>query len=133
MIGVYDNERRVKQLLKFDGMTIGRKCFTDFDAVMEYDNRAWLVFEAKYGNKDVPYGQRLALERFVRDMHRAGKDAVAVVVQHNVSDPRRSVFLKDCNVRQVYMSGELSWRPPKRRMSARQFMVEYIDYVEGRK
>ena len=113
MICVYDNPNRARQLLRFDGMTAGNKCFTDFDAVMEYDNRAWLVFEVKMGNKDVPLGQRLALERFVDDVYESGKHAVAVIVEHRVLDPFEDVLLRCCKVRALYMGGESEWRKPK--------------------
>lgn len=132
MIGVYDNTNRARQLLRFDGMTIGSKCFTDFDAVMEYDNRAWLLFEVKMGDKTVPTGQRLALERFVNDVAQAGKYAAAVILEHRVMDPFEDVLLRMCKVRSVYMSGEFRWREPKRPMNAREFMNDFVQYVRGK-
>lgn len=132
MIGVYDNPNRARQLLMFDGMTQGNKCFTDFDAVMEYDNKAWLLFEVKMGDKTVPTGQRLALERFVDDVSCAGKDAVAVILEHRVMNPFEDVLLRMCKVRSVYMSGEFRWRPPKRPMNAREFMNDFVRYVRSK-
>lgn len=112
-------------------MNLGKLCLTDFDAVMEYRDIAWILFEVKHGNKPVPTGQRIAIERFVKDTQRSGKLAVATVVEHYVDNPARDIYLRDCLVRSVYASGELVWRPPKHPMTARKLLFDYIDYVEA--
>lgn len=129
MTGVFDNESRARQLIRFDGMNIGKLCFTDFDAVMEYRNKAWLVFEVKHGDKAVPIGQRLALERFVDDVEAKGKHAVAAVVEHCVGDYRQDIYLRDCIVRNVYVSRERAWRPPTHRMTAKGMLESYIKWI----
>lgn len=135
MLGVYDNERRARQLIKFDGMLYDTKCFTDFDAVMEYNDRAWIVFEVKKAGKDVPKGQRLALERFVRDTCSSGKPCIAAVVWHRVQDPYKDVYLKDCDVYSIYTREKngYNWRPTKRPMRAYELMEAFIGYVEGKR
>lgn len=120
-----------RQLIRFDGMDIGRKCYTDFDAVMEWNDRAWLLFEVKHRGVALPTGQRLALERFVRDASKAGKYACAAVAEHTVRNPLRDVYLKDCKVRSVYCTGELEWRPTKEPRTALQLADEFIRYVKG--
>ena len=68
------NKDRAKQLISFEGMELDEKVWpTDFDAVIEWRNSAWLVFEVKLGDAPVPKGQRLALERYVQDIGKAGK------------------------------------------------------------
>ncbi len=131
MIGVYDNPERARQLIRFNGMTVGRKCFTDFDAVMEYDNRAWLVFEVKAMGKAMPTGQRLAIERFVTDVSKVGKIVTAAVVEHDVSDPTKDILLSECIVRSVYEGHERKWRRPRHVMTARQLMSKFVGYVES--
>lgn len=112
-------------------MNYGKRCFTDFDAVLEWDDRAWLIFEVKHGAKQVPLGQRLALERQVKDGWKAGKFAVAAVVEHYVDDPREPVYLRECFVRNIYASSEWKWRPPKHPMMARQLLNAFINYVDA--
>jgi hypothetical protein len=129
--GVYEHEKRAKQLIRFDGMNIDSRSFTDFDAVMEWKDRAWLVFEVKYDNKDVPMGQRIALERFIRDAGRSGKYAVAAVVEHYVANTNEDIYLRECIVRKLYVAGEYIWRPPKHVMNAHQLMREFIGYVDS--
>lgn len=128
------NRQRAKQLISFEGMELGERVWpTDFDAVIEWKGRAWLLFEVKHGSKPMPYGQRLALERFVADCASGGKQAIAVVVEHEVDDADKDIRLAECSVREVFPQGELKWRPPKRRMNAKEAMVDYIGYVDGRK
>lgn len=126
------SRRRAKQLVSFEGIEFGERLWpTDFDALIEWRDKAWLVFEVKLWDKDVPYGQKLALERFVRDVRKAGKHAVAAVVQHHVEDPEVDVRLSDCEVREVFVSGQERWRPPDRPMTAQELADGYIRFVEG--
>lgn len=112
-------------------MTMGKRSFTDFDAVMEWRNLGWLVFEVKCAGKDVPTGQRIALERFVGDTKANGKWSMVAIVEHGVTNPREDIFLRDCLVRSVYTSDELVWRPPKRWMNARELMRLFIAYIDS--
>ena len=126
------SRERAKQLVSFEGMDLGPRLWpTDFDAVIEWKDIAWLLFEVKHGDKDVPRGQRLALERFVRDVWRGGKKAVAAVVEHFVDDPSQDVRLAECQVREVYVGGEFSWRPTRRRMTAAELMNAYMFHIRG--
>lgn len=121
------NADRAKQLISFEGMELGEKAWpTDFDAVIEWHDSAWIVFEVKLWNAPVPYGQRLALERYVRDTHKAGKRAVALVVEHGISDTSREVPLADCNVRELFAGCDDSWREPRRPIKAAEAMREFV-------
>ena len=125
---------RARQLVSFEGMELGERAWpTDFDAVVEWRNIAWVVFEVKHGGKDVPRGQRLALERFVADVCRGGKMALAAVVEHHVDDPAEDVVLARCRVREVYVGGQNRWRLPNRDMDARECMELWLEYATGRR
>lgn len=102
---------RFRQPLIFDGVKRGKIQPTDIDAMMELQDRAYVFIEVKHREKDVPFGQKLALERMVRDARRVGKKAVAFVVSHCVDDPRLPVSLADCTVTEVYYSDRLRWEP----------------------
>ena len=124
---------RAKQLISFEGMDLGPRLWpTDFDAAIEWKDRAWLLFEVKHGGKAVPLGQRLALERFVRDVWRGGKKAVAAVVEHYIADPSEDVLLADCQVREVFVGGEFVWRATRRRMTAWELADAYTRYAGRR-
>ena len=122
---------RAKQLVSFEGMEVGENMWpTDIDAIIEWKDSAWIMYEVKHGKAPFPTGQRLVLERFVHDEWKAGKPAVAVVVEHQVDDPEEDVRLAQCPVRLVYWGGEFVWREPYRPMKAGELNGEYIRFVE---
>ncbi len=128
--GVYQSINRGKQLIRFDGMQYGNITPTDFDGMIEYKNRFWIAYEAKMEGKDVPSGQKLALERFIRDVKNAHKQGIAIIAEHNVLDTRRDVFLKDCMVRELITTENQRWRPPKYRITVKDITDLYIYYHE---
>lgn len=127
--GVYEHPNRGKQLLRFDGMRfLDSITPTDIDALIEVRNQIVVFFEAKLKDKEVPFGQKLALERLVRNAGRAGKHAIAIIGEHNVTDPSEDVFLKDLLVREVFTTEQMQWRPPKRKLYAKEAADVYIRY-----
>ena len=127
--GTYEHPDRGKQLLRFDGMQfLGSITPTDIDGLIEVRNQIIIFFEAKLQDKDVPFGQRLALERLVKDAGRAGKHAIAIIGEHNIKDPSEDVFLKDLFVREVFTTESMRWRPPKRRLYAKEAADVYIEH-----
>ena len=135
--GQFINSRRGRQLLRFDGMIPQREDLcsitpTDIDAVIDVRNRMLILFEAKYNGKEVPQGQKKALERLVDDAKSAGKNAIAIVCDHNVEDVNKDVFLKDVFLkdaiaREVYETEHQEWRPMKRNgMTAKELADFYI-------
>lgn len=127
--GVYEHPNRGKQLLRFDGMRfLDSITPTDIDALIEVRNQIVVFFEAKLKDKEVPFGQKLALERLVRNAGRAGKHAIAIIGEHNVTDPSEDVFLKDLLVREVFTTERMQWRPPKRKLYAKEAADVYIRY-----
>ena len=127
--GTYEHPDRGKQLLRFDGMQfLGSITPTDIDGLIEVRNQIIIFFEAKLQDKDVPFGQRLAIERLVKDAGRAGKHAIAIIGEHNIKDPSEDVFLKDLFVREVFTTESMRWRPPKRRLYAKEAADVYIEH-----
>ena len=127
--GVYEHPNRGKQLLRFDGMRfLDSITPTDIDALIEVRNQIVVFFEAKLKDKEVPFGQKLALERLVRNAGIAGKHAIAIIGEHNVTDPSEDVFLKDLLVREVFTTEQMQWRPPKRKLYAKEAADVYIRY-----
>lgn len=127
------NRDRARQIISFEGMQLGKRMWpTDFDAVIDWHDVGWLVFEVKMGDKDVPLGQKKALERFVTDMGNADKFAVAVIAEHDVQNAFEDVILANCRVREVYKSWKCSWNPPKSEMTAGDIEHEFVKYVESK-
>lgn len=113
--GIILHEPRLKQIVSFKGMRYGTNITpTDVDGMIEYQNKAYVWFDVKHGDKPVPFGQRLAMERFVRDMAKAGKHSVAIIAEHYIDDPNQHVIAATTIVREVFFDTELVWRPTYR-------------------
>ena len=129
--GVYQNERRGRQLLRFDGLQYGSITPTDCDGIIEYHNRLWIMYEAKLAGKDVPRGQRLVLERFIQIARIAKKHGIAMIVEHRVQDSGQDIYLKDCEVREIITTENQTWRPPKYEINAKDISDMYVRYYAG--
>ena len=125
--GIYGNPQRGRQLLRFDGMRfLDTITPTDIDGLIDVRGQVLVLFEAKMAGKDVPHGQRVALERMVQDARRAGKHAVALVVEHSITDPAQDIILKDLSVREAYRTETLKWQAPRAAITAIQAAELYI-------
>lgn len=132
MEGLYQNPKRGKQLLRFDGFGLDKKSLesvmaTDIDALIDVRDKILIVVEAKLAGKEVPRGQQYALQRIVTDAKKAGKHAIAIVADHDVYDPEQDVFLKDLICREVFESEQEQWRRMKRRMTVRELANWYVN------
>lgn len=99
---------RAKQLLSFKGLKYGNITPTDIDALIEYQDKAYVYVEVKYKDAPVPLGQRIALERMVKDTP-LNKKSIVIVCEHEVDFVEDDVELIDCKVRDVYLSNDMKW------------------------
>lgn len=79
-------------------------------------------------------GQDLLIKRFVEDGKKAGKDNIAVVVEHDVSNCNDVIMLKDCKVRNIYVYEKdgVKCRPPKQNdIKVNDFINKWVDYLES--
>ncbi len=87
---------------------------TDIDGLIEYRDKAYILLEVKYRDVELPHGQRLAIERIVKDTAKAGKKSIAIVAEHDVGDTNQQVDVADCIVREIYLFSEKQWRETNR-------------------
>lgn len=78
------NHNLVGQVRDFSGIRYGSIYPTDLDGLIEYHNKCFVFIETKYGDAELPGGQRLALERLCDDMQRT-KPALLIICSHNSS------------------------------------------------
>lgn len=82
--GYYKSRAHARQLVTFQNMRFGNITPTDIDVFMDFQNRLFIIGETKYGNADLPFGQRLAIERMCDSMHSPpNRWAVAFILHHN--------------------------------------------------
>lgn len=125
--GAYKNANRGRQLLLFTDLNYDSNVAPmDLDGLIEYHNKKRVLIEVKLQNTPVPYGERTALERMVNDFSIAGKEAIAIIADHNVFNTREDVLVKDCLVRELYYSRERQWRPPKKMMTVQMLLDSFL-------
>ena len=117
-MSLFTNPKRAKQLLDFSGLkTPNSPIFpTDIDGLIELWDKGYFIIEIKYNGKEVPFGQRLALERMAVDFYKAGKVSLVVVADHYVADPEEMVSVADCIVRGLYWGQEAHWEKPDKNL-----------------
>jgi translation initiation factor RLI1 len=131
--GRLDHPARYYQKTDYSGLSDGKLSPTDIDGLFEYHNVAYIFFEIKYLDKEMPTGQRLALQRLAVDLARAGKDVVILVIEHDVADTNETVNVGLFPVREILFGNQCLWRAPKRRLSAREAKVAFLEYVDSKK
>ena len=80
--GVIYNKDRARQLRDFSGLRYGNITPTDIDGLIEYKDIAYVIFETKFGNAEVPRGQMIALERLCDDLQNY-KHTIVIISSHN--------------------------------------------------
>ena len=122
---------RTKQIIDFKGIRLGAKGMpTDCDGIIEWHDKAYIIFEIKHGGKSVPDGQRLCFTRMSDDFNRLGKVAVFVVAEHDVDDPDVDIDAANCRVRHFYFKGK--WYQDKH-STLKELIDRFINFVDGRK
>lgn len=126
------NPQKMKQLIDFKGCGVGEGMYpTDIDGLIEYKDSRYILFEVKYGDTAVPIGQKLALQRMVDDFTKVGKQAIALVCSHTVSNPDKPVVMAWCKVREIYYGDEKQWRTPDREITVREAIDGFQQYSKA--
>lgn len=121
---------RAQQINNFEQLRYGNITPTDIDGLIEYKNKAYVIFEIKYQEARAPYGQKLAMERFVDDVTSNRKQAVAFICEHQVHNTNNSVNAAECMVRELYMKPYGCWKPMKKPMNLKEAIDIFILFVD---
>jgi len=122
--GVIQNQEQFHRRILFDGIRFGKCMPTDIDAALEFGGKVLILYEVKYGNAPIPYGQRLLLTRIVDAW--AG-EAVLFICRHR-DDGTEDVHLKDTYVTSVYYKGRMHEEKVIRNTKER--TREFLKYCE---
>lgn len=114
----------LKQTISFDGIKSNKVSPTDIDALLEFDDKYLIIFELKYKGAKVPIGQKLALERIIKNWKLSSKgyrDGWVIYAQHET--PKGDIiYLKDCKVVSIYSDKEASFGKPVD-------MIRFLNYL----
>lgn len=105
--GVIQNRERARQIIDFSGVRYNNITPTDIDGFFEKANTAFVFYELKYGEAEMPRGQEAALTRLVDNLQIAGKKAVLFLGRHNVANTQDDVPAADVEITKIYFNG--SW------------------------
>lgn len=102
---------KASQLIDFEGLALDDGIYpTDIDGLVEYKDKLYILFEIKFSGGKIHNGQRLALERMVNDFTKAGKEAIAFIAMHNVTDLNKDIKAKQCLIDEFYYGGFSEWK-----------------------
>lgn len=101
--GLIRDPKQITQAIEFN-LSSGNIHPTDIDAVLEFNNDVLILFEVKKVGNDLPYGQRLLLERLVDSW--GGRYAVALFCHHTVFNPENPILLNECMIKEVYQGNK---------------------------
>ncbi len=104
--GRIQNRERARQIIDFNGIRYNNITPTDIDGFFEYKNKAFVFFEYKLRDADVPRGQELALMRVVDGLSAAGKNAVLFLCRHSEDNPHKDIRAAEALVEKIYWCGK---------------------------
>ncbi len=123
------NRNRAKQLITFKGLEFKNHMTpTDVDGLLEYDNRAYVGYEAKLNGNPLPGGQRLAFERICNDLRKCGKPVTWIIATHDKANPDEDIDAAESRVVEYYANS--GWRHPTKEFTTRGFIEKFLEYVE---
>lgn len=74
------NQSQGSQIRDYSGLRYGNITPTDIDSFTDFGGKKFVIVEYKYKDKELPYGQKLALERLVDALK---VDSLLLIATHN--------------------------------------------------
>lgn len=121
--GKIRNREQAQQIRDFSGLRWGTITPTDIDGFFEINNELFVFIEIKFKGKNLPYGQKLALERLI-DILQKDKKAILIIAKHN-ENPEDDINAAACEVVQYRFRGK--WVIPTRRFKLKEFCDSFIE------
>ena len=112
------NRERAKQLIDFSGLKFGTKTPTDIDGFLDFGNRIFVYLEFKYKGNELPYGQRLALERDCDSHLASGMPCYCIIATHEVDDTEKDIDAASSIVSEIRYKRK--WYKTKEEMTVRE-------------
>lgn len=124
--GVVAHRERNLQVRDYSGLLYGKITPTDIDAIIEYNNRGYIIIETKYGDTEMPFGQRLALERLCDDLH-CRKPTILILTSHTF---RSEIDIDMAQTIVVEFRFNGKWIKPQSTQTAKQMSDRFVAYLE---
>ena len=125
--GKIRNRECAQQLKDFSGLRFGRITPTDIDGFVDFQNRAFVIFEIKHGQSPMPDGQKLGYERLADACEKAGIRTLVILAHHNIQAPQ-DIDVSVLPVTLVRFRGR--WKPPKVPYTVRTAFEAFLLWVD---
>lgn len=119
----FQNREKAAQLISFKNLQWEKISATDIDFVIELHNKLFIFGECKHGNSELPYGQKLALERIV-DLIGETKIAILLVFTHN-TPVTKDIDAGSCIVREYRFKKQ--WHKETQGRTVKEFCDKLIE------
>lgn len=112
MRGKINNRERARQIRDYSGLRFGKITPTDIDGLLDFRNKLFVYIEIKLIGAELPYGQKLALERQCDAARKPGSRKTAVLIIEHDTAPEEDIDAASCPVREYRCNGKWG-RPTK--------------------
>ena len=126
--GVIRNREWATQIRDFSGLRYGNITPTDIDGFIEYKNIAFIIIETKHEGGEMPFGQRLALQRLCDTCQYAGKETLLIVASHNTTGD-----IDFANTRVVETRYLGRWKEQSNQMTTKEAVDLFLNFVINKK
>ena len=124
------NESYAKQINAFSGLLRRRGITpTDIDGLIDYNGKAFVILEGKFGNTTLPMGQRMALENIANAIQDGGRKVIVMVFRHNIPT-EQSIDVSNQNVSDYYYN--YKWQKPCEEIKVLDAVVKFEQFCENR-
>jgi hypothetical protein len=125
--GVIHNRERAQQIKDFHGLRFGKITPTDIDAFIEWKDKLYIIVECKLIGYDMPFGQRLALERMCDSLAK-DKPSILFMPHHNCPK-EEDIDFSTLPVKDYYFVGK--WKVFEFEVTLRKAMEKFIEKYDG--
>ncbi len=124
--GVINNRKAATQVKNFAGLRYERITPTDIDGYLEFRNICHVLIETKHGTTELPFGQRLALERMCDDLNFAKPGRVILILTSHNSEDTEDIDMAAAKVIEVRWNGKYYKRNGE---TTKQCIDKFLQYV----
>jgi hypothetical protein len=124
------NEGFVKQINSFSGLLRRRGITpTDIDGLIDYNGKAFVILEGKFGNTTLPMGQKMALENLANAIQEGGRKVILMVFRHNVPI-EQAIDVSSQNVSDYYFN--YKWQKPCEEINVLEAVIKFEQFCENK-
>lgn len=122
--GKIENRERARQIRDFSGLRWKNITPTDIDSLVDFQNDIFIFTEYKVKGNELPFGQRLAIERVVDAIANSGKYCLGLIAEHE-TPINEDINCAKALVTEYRIGSRKEWAVPKESRSVK----ETIDMV----